>query len=194
MRKLLSGFLLLLIIAYPLAIYFGMAHISPRFLALAIGFVFLVRLLFLANHNNKVCQRSALVLALSGVILCAIAALLDSGLVMLFYPVLMNLLMLGFFGYSLVNPPTVIERLARLIEKDFPKEAIAYTRSVTAAWCVFFMVNASVALWTALFCSRATWAVYNGLIAYLLMGLLFSVEWLIRRQVKKKHRLMQRCS
>jgi len=36
---------------------------------------------------------------------------------------------------------------------------------------------------TARFASLQTWTLYNGLIAYLLMGVLFGGEWLLRRRL-----------
>jgi uncharacterized membrane protein len=51
---------------------------------------------------------------------------------------------------------------------------------VTQLWCAFFIANGAVAIYTALFGSRDDWALYNGLIAYLLMGGLFGGEWLYR--------------
>ena len=50
----------------------------------------------------------------------------------------------------------------------------------------FFVFNGSIALITV-FCEDAVWALYNGFIAYLLMGTLFLGEWLIRRRVKAAH-------
>ena len=38
----------------------------------------------------------------------------------------------------------------------------------------------AVALWTALHASDATWALYNGAIAYVLIGAMLGGEWLLR--------------
>ena len=101
------------------------------------------------------------------------------------YPVLVNAVLFVVFQYSLRHPPTVIERLARLQEPNLPESGVRYTRKVTIVWSVFFVVNGSIALGTALWASDATWALYNGLIAYGLMGLLFAVEWLVRQRVRR---------
>jgi len=45
---------------------------------------------------------------------------------------------------------------------------------VTQAWCVFFGANALTALWTAVWGSDEVWFYYNGIIAYLLAGLMFT--------------------
>ena len=46
----------------------------------------------------------------------------------------------------------------------------------------------ALALVTALWTSDRTWALYPGLIAYGLIGLLFGGEWLVRQRVKAGHR------
>jgi uncharacterized membrane protein len=102
------------------------------------------------------------------------------------YPVLVNAVMLGVFGYSLLSPPTVVERFARLREPELSPAGVAYTRRVTQVWCVFFIVNGSIALATALWASPKVWSLYNGLIAYLMMGVLFGSEYLVRLYVRRR--------
>ena len=65
--------------------------------------------------------------------------------------------------------------------------AIAYTRRVTQIWCVFFVINGSIALGTALWASEAIWSLYTGVIAYVLMGILFVGEFLFRIRFKRLH-------
>ncbi|GAA5786445.1 hypothetical protein [Chitiniphilus shinanonensis] len=103
------------------------------------------------------------------------------------YPVLNNVAWLALFAWSLRHPPTVIERFARLSEPDLPPAGVAYTRRVTQAWCAFFVGNGLSALATGLWADSHTWALYNGGIAYVLMGLMFGGEWLIRRRVRSAH-------
>jgi uncharacterized membrane protein len=96
------------------------------------------------------------------------------------YPALMNLLMFSLFFSSLFTSSSLVERIARLREPDLPTQAIKYTRKVTMIWCVFFVLNGAIALWTACCASLLTWSWYNGLIAYLLMGAVFIGEWSYR--------------
>jgi uncharacterized membrane protein len=100
--------------------------------------------------------------------------------------VLVNAVMLLIFAGSLFYPPSVVERLARLQQPDLTPQGIRYTRRVTQVWCGFFIINGSIALVTALWSSFEWWSLYNGLIAYLLMGLLFAGEYLIRRRTQKQ--------
>ena len=103
------------------------------------------------------------------------------------YPALINLGMLCLFGFSLLHPPTVIERFARIREPDLDEAGVRYTRVVTQVWCIFFVINGSLAFFTAFFTSEAIWSLYNGCIAYILMGLLFAVEYLFRIRFRRKN-------
>src|SRR5690606_17123856 len=82
-----------------------------------------------------------------------------------FYPVLMNGLMLSMFGYSLVSPPPLAERLVRLREPDLEARAVRYTRMITEVWSGVFFLRGCVAGWPAVGASLAVWTLYNGLLA-----------------------------
>ena len=105
------------------------------------------------------------------------------------YPAMVNVVMLGVFSYSLLRPPSIVERFARLAllarrAPELSTRGIIYTRSVTKWWCLFFIFNGLTALVTALWADDKTWAIYNGMIAYILMGSLMGIEWLIRQRAQ----------
>lgn len=102
------------------------------------------------------------------------------------YPFFMNAAMLVAFLNTLLRPPSMIERFARIREPDLPERGVRYTRKATIAWCVFIFCNGAIALWTAFFADLNTWALYNGVIAYAAMGLMFGAELLVRRGVKAR--------
>lgn len=171
----------LVTLLYPLAIWLGHGRVEPRLLAGLLLLAAVARLLTLKiNKAGRWWISGALLLA-------AVAVWGNALLPLQLYPVLVNLVMLGVFGYSLIAPPSVVERIARLREPDLPAAAIAYTRRVTQVWCVFFVINGSIALTTALFASPAIWSLYNGVIAYGLMGVLFSGEYLVRLRFNRRH-------
>ena len=96
-------------------------------------------------------------------------------------------MMLGLFFNSLYQKETIIEKFARLKEPDLPPNAVSYIRNLTKIWCVFFFFNGAIALFTAFESSEKIWALYNGFIAYLLIGALMGGEWLYRRYYLGKH-------
>ncbi len=191
-RSGLTFLILILVLCYPFAIYFGVQYISPRYLALLIAIIFILRFMLLKASSAKKVGKIPFLIVGIGLVICILGVCLNSLWMMKLYPILISMLMLGVFGFSLLYPPTVIERLARITEPELPEEAIAYTRKVTIVWCLFFLFNISISLWTMLFASTKVWAFYNGFLFYILMGTLFGVEFIIRFFVKRKIKLSQR--
>ena len=170
-----------LTLAYPLAVYFGIGHFEPRWLALLLLALAVLRLL--------VTRQRFWLWAAAGAACLALFSIWGNALLPLkLYPVLVNVVLCTVFLASLAYPPTAIERLARLTDPELSPRVIVYTRQVTKLWCGFFVFNGMAALLTALWASPAVWALYNGLLAYGLMGLLFGGEWLVRRRVKARWR------
>lgn len=180
MSRIGAAIFVVLSVAYPLVVYWAMGRFEPRWLAVLLLVLALLR---------AVATRQAVWLAAAGgaALLATLATVFNEALPLKLYPALVNAVLLAVFATSLVFPPSAVERIARMTEPDLPPEGVAYTRRVTQVWCVFFVFNGALALVTALWMSDRAWALYNGLIAYVLIGLLFSAEWLVRRRVRARH-------
>ena len=124
---------------------------------------------------------------LVALVLAATAIWYNALLPLKLYPAMVSAAFLCIFGYSLLAPPSIIERMARGRGPELPPFVVAYTRRVTQVWCVYFLINGAIALGTALWAPAAIWSLYTGVISYVLMGLLFAAEYLVRIQVKKRH-------
>lgn len=162
--------------AYPFLIYFGLRHVSPGLLAAGLIGLLAARLVFAVVTRRKTAP--AFWIAGAGALLLVIASP-AAGLKA--YPILVSLSFAAVFSYSLLFPPTMIERIARLREPDLPSSAVPYLRKVTLAWLGFFLINAAISAATALSGSLALWTLYNGFISYLAMGALFVGEMIVRR-------------
>lgn len=174
-----TGLVVLLTVAYPFAVALGLGRVEPRWFAFALVSLALLRAL--------VSRQALWWAAAAGAAVLAAFSLAGQGwLPLKLYPVLVNAVLLLVFGVSLWRGPPVIERLARLAEPMLPPEGVAYTRRVTQAWCLFFALNGAAATATALWLSTDGWALYNGFIAYLLIGAMFAGEWLLRRRLKAR--------
>ncbi len=172
---------------YPLLVYAAIGRVGPGGVAAILGAVCLVRLVLLRLRGRAAFGGPYLeLLCVGGMALAAVSFWLDSSGAVLYYPVLVNAALLRVFAASLVSPPSVVERIARLREPALPPTAVVYTRRVTVAWAVFFVLNGAAAFYTARYTPLETWALYNGLIAYLLMAALFAVELAIRTVVKAR--------
>ncbi|MBY7180605.1 hypothetical protein K6487_20210 [Escherichia coli] len=184
MIKLLTGLLLL---AWPFVIWFGLAHNGLHWLLPLIALLLLLRLRQTRRRAGPL-QAVTQIVAVVGIALCVASFLLKTHQLLLFYPVVVNAIMLAVFGGSLWSTMPIVERLARLQEPDLPEKGVRYTRRVTQIWCGFFIINGGIALFTARHGDMSLWTAWNGMIAYLLMGTLMAGEWLVRRQVIKRDR------
>lgn len=180
MRLLVTGMMGLSTLLYPLVVFFGRDYFEPWKIAAILIVLLLVRLA--ASYSIKHWSTPLLI---AGIGYCVFAMWSNQLGTLLFYPILVNGLMLLIFGWSLFSPPSLIERLARLQHPDLPPEGVIYTRRVTQVWCGFFIVNGALAWVTALWASLEVWSLYNGLIAYVLMGVLFAAEYLVRMRTQK---------
>lgn len=171
--RLRTALLWLATLLYPAIVYWGLGRFEPRWMALFLLAVALARALVMRDAVWTAAAGGALLLV-------ALSVVDNLSLPLKLYPVLVSAVMLTVFGLSLRHPPSAVERIARLREPDLPPEGVAYTRRVTAIWCAFFIANGTVAAITAIWASDRVWALYNGLVAYVLMGALFAGEWLLR--------------
>ena len=155
--------------------------ISPRWIALC-----LVSLLTL-RFGKLIAQKVPIMMIIGGLAAAGVMAWTCSMISLLYYPAVVNAVFLSCFALSLWFPPTVVERIARLQYPDLDAKGILYTRRVTQVWCAFLLCNGCIALSTAISGNTAVWAFYNGFLSYVLMGILFACEWLVRRRVLSGH-------
>jgi uncharacterized membrane protein len=122
-------------------------------------------------------------------LLCLISALLNQSHFILYMPVLISVNLLISFGYTLIRPPSMAAIFAqRATAMTFNAEQLRYCRLVTLIWVIFFAFNGTAAGLTACCTALEVWSLYNGLIAYGAIGLLFTTElfyrhWRFRRYV-----------
>lgn len=180
MQILLNSITGLLTLLYPLAVYFGVNYFEPWKIACMLIVLLIIRLFI--SYSEKHWSRPLL---FAGVLYCGFAIWNNDFITLRFYPALVNAVMLAVFSSSLLTSQTVIERIARLQHPDLPPEGVRYTRRVTQVWCVFFIFNGGIALVTALWSSLEVWSLYNGLIAYLLIGALLGGEYIVRMRTQK---------
>jgi uncharacterized membrane protein len=189
LKNIITGIIAILIVVYPFLIYFGINYFNFRYMILLLGFIFFLRIILLSQKRKKFNTPMKIVSILTtiiGLMVCIIGLCVDNPIIIKLYPVCINLLFLGVFLYSYIYPPSIIEKLARVTNPDLPTQAINYTHKVTLVWCIFFTINATISTYTVFFCSLHTWTIYNGLIAYFLIALIFIVEYVIRLFVKRK--------
>lgn len=183
MRRIFAVLLWCIVAAYPIIVVLGLRTLPLIYVGVMLMTVALLRLWFIRGSSGD----QTLPLALTLILLLVLLYTLLSGSPdsLKFYPVAVNATLLFVFARSLREGTPVVERLARLQDPELPVAAVRYTRRVTWVWCVFFLLNGLAALYTVIFASFEQWAWYNGGVAYVLIGLLFCGEWLVRQRVKR---------
>ncbi|RQR52224.1 hypothetical protein DIE19_28435 [Burkholderia sp. Bp9126] len=171
-------------LAYPLVILLAWRGLAPR----QVGCI-LLALLWLQRWVGKGPLAAALrrltwldwcvAAALTGISLAM--AVTDSEALLRLYPACVSAGLLAAFGATLVRGPSMIERFARVRHPDPGPAIVRYTRRVTQVWCAFFILNGAFSVYTTLCWSRAAWSLYNGAIAYALIGALLAGEWIWRQ-------------
>ena len=204
MKKAIRIFFYVISILYPILVFTLLVVFKLPLKLLSLCVIALAAALFLSfSAKNKEKDLNWKPLATS--ILFFLAGLLcfltDEAIFLKLYPVAVNLIFLVFFGSTLFRGPNMIFRFATLADKSIkgsPKEKKVenYCRKVTLIWCIFFIFNGTIATLTV-FAGRIfgitpeeadkVWSLYNGAISYILMGLLFAAEFIVRKFVDKKN-------
>ena len=180
-------------VLYPACIYYFLVirRIPLRTFSLfIIAFAFLA---FLSGTSAKKDKSSGISIFRNSLVLLGLGILCfitNSAVILKFYPLLMNILFLLAFGVTCFVPPSMIFRFAVMQDKSIKgslaeKKVEAYCRKVTYAWCGFFIFNGSAAAWTIFYGSDALWSLYNGGISYILIGIFFTGELIVRKMVQK---------
>jgi len=172
---------------YPLVVIVGIRFWEVGTLWMVLLGLIILRLLAARwFHRQRLILQGSLLVMLGTLLALPLWLELDFMLGIRFYPVLANLAVFSLFFLSLFSERPLVERIARLREGRLPPEAIPYTRQVTRVWCLFLFANSGVALATALWAPDWLWALYNGLISYLLVATLFAVEYGIRQHQRRR--------
>jgi uncharacterized membrane protein len=171
-----------LVLAYPLLVLLGLSRLGVRTLGLVLlALLVPVQLLRLRGERRRHLA-AVLPLPLAIAAILVVGAVVEDHRFILVLPVAINVALLAGFGLSLRGPVSMIERFARMQVDDLSGAEVAYCRRVTALWCAFFGLNALATLALALAAPLRWWAFWSGGLVSVIMGLLFTVEYLERKR------------
>ncbi len=103
-----------------------------------------------------------------------------------YYPVFVNFLIFMTFFTSIFNKETIIQKFARMMEPNIKPKALEYTRKLTYVWVCFTFINFFISFLTVYMPERI-WMWYNGCISYILVGIFFAIEYIVRINFKRKY-------
>jgi len=96
------------------------------------------------------------------------------------YPAIMVAAFLVPFAASLAGTP-LVETFARRMGANLDEAGVAYCRKATVAWTAFLSLHLAATVATV-FMEPRVWAVYNGFVAYILIGGMFLGEFIARKR------------
>ncbi|MDR0494531.1 MAG: hypothetical protein LBG95_02735 [Treponema sp.] len=178
---------------YPAVVFYFLVLRKAPLRQFSIVVMAFALLAFIVGTSKKEGKTKGIPLFWNFLLLFALGALCliaNSSIILKFYPLLMSLLFLAAFGYTLFFPPNMIFRFAAMQDKSIKgsvneQRINAYCRKVTLVWCSFFILNGGIAAWTIFSGSDVLWSVYNGGVSYILTGVLFAGEFIVRKKVQK---------
>jgi len=171
-RSAKSIFVAVLVVAYPFLVYWLTSIGLPWVGSMLVLGIILWRL---RGHAGWIWWMAGLVASAF-----LIGMLFGSAVIAKLVPFGIHVSLFLVFWKSLATTP-LIERYARLDYPILPPEICVYVRRLTIVWAFFFALNAIACLGLALSNNEELWALYNGLVIYLLIGALFVGEIIWRK-------------
>lgn len=187
-RPLINAVIALALLAYPFTMYFAASRVAPKRLLAGVLILLALRAAFRAwRAPARRWRWLALTVAL---LLGAVAALFSRGVSLAhvqLYPVVIDAVFFLVFFLSLFTRQPLVERIVRARGDALDAQGVCYTRRVTWAWSAVLLANTLIALYTTLYASLAVWTLWNGLLSYLLIGVTYATEYLVRPYLRENY-------
>ena len=200
MKKFMKILMILLSVIYPVIVFVFLYFLKTPVRVLSIFIIIVAAGIFLTfTSRNKDAKKTSVdikqiitpILLLTAGLLCFLT---NKIFFLKLYSVFLSSIFLGLFGSTLFFEPTMIFRFATLADKSIigstcENDVRKYCRVVTIIWCLFFIMNGTISTLTAFSQdifhiteeqADKVWTIYNGCLSYVLMGLLFAGEYLVR--------------
>jgi uncharacterized membrane protein len=170
-------------IAYPLVVFALGTKVPPIAFALAACVLLTLRAIQRPLPRSRPVRWSMI----AAIALIIGLAHVDGLVAAKAYPVVVSGGLAYFFGASLWRPPSLVERMAKLGGETMSPAIRVYCRRVTVVWALWLAINTVIAAALAIGGSLAAWALWTGLLSYLVMGFIFAVEFILRRLLRRRH-------
>jgi uncharacterized membrane protein len=170
----------LFIVASPWVLYWTLSRHRVGFAAvMLIGWVILrtIPVLISAKREQRI---AALQLPGIALVFALLGWLLNSPSFLLILPSATQATIGLAFLRSLKGTP-LIEHFARMMKAELGAAQQAHCRRWTLVWGIYLLVLAGLGLGLARWAPLAVWTAYVGVINYVMLGVLFAIEYLIRK-------------
>ena len=177
----------LAVILYPVIIHLAL-YFNKHWIAIA----WLCALLaVLAGYNLYRHERLRFILSVGLLlVVSSVWLIFQSNWVLFMPPVVLFALLAWWFGGSLrPGREALITRIALVMtDNQLPQAEYNYTRRVTWIWAVFFVVMCIESILLAVFAPLMVWSTMTNFVNYILVALVFVLEFAIRKMILKQNR------
>lgn len=192
MRRVVKIIASLVACLYPVIVFLCLVvyHMPTRIFSLCL-FAFAGAIFLATDRHSGLNKLRSLLFPLFLLVAGLCLLLLHSDLVLQLYPLLVSTILFFVFSGSLMGGSSIIWRFATLGDRHllFHANQAAvkrYCRLVTKVWIGFFALNFTLSLVTIVANNTAWWALYNGVLSYILMGVLFGGEGMVRKMANAR--------
>jgi uncharacterized membrane protein len=178
----LSFLMIALSVAYPLIFFALGTKVQAIWFALAACGILTIR-----AFQRPILRTMPVRFSMIGAIALIIGlAHVDSEIAAKTYPVVVSGGLAFMFGSSLWRSTSLVEKMAELSGETMSPAIRRYCRRVTAVWALWLVINTLIAAALAVFGSLGAWALWTGLLSYLVMGLIFAIEFILRQLLRRR--------
>ncbi len=180
MKTVLGAISALFIVASPWVLYWTLSQQRIDVAALTlIGWV-IVRAIPIVLSARREQRRAALQLPAIALVFAVLGWISDDGTWLLVLPSATQ----GAFGLTFLRSLSgvpLIEHFARMVKPELSPAELAHCRAWTRIWGLYLLALAAIGLCLARWAPLGVWTVYVGVVSYVLVGVLFAVEYVIRK-------------
>lgn len=172
LRSIVTSILFLL---YPYLVYRGVQEGVVWFAPAVIATVYLYQAVRARTKRVRI-QKTGIVITLF------LGAIFFQDVMAKLIPIIIQLSLMLFFGKTLLRDkgPSLVERFAQLEFPVMPPVLSRYCRHLTIMWTGFFAFNVVACILLALFAPVEWWAIFTGVLIFMLTAVLMVAEYIWR--------------
>jgi uncharacterized membrane protein len=180
LKAVLGAISAVFMLASPWVLYWTLSHREVGVAALALIGWAIVRTIPIVLSALRAQRAVALRLSAIAIGFAVLGWASDNGTWLLILPSATQATFGATFLRSLSGTP-MIEHFARMMKPGLSPAEVVHCRRWTRVWGWYLIALAAVGLVLARWASLAVWTAYVGVVSYVLVGVLFAVEYVVRK-------------